>query len=442
MSYKDAVSYLDSLGIDAMKSMGPSLQRIEAICEALDHPEGSLQAIHITGTNGKTSTARIVTRVLATAGLSVGTYTSPHLQTIRERISLNGVPISEDDFGEVFAHVEPFARAVQADVGESLTYFEILTAMFFLWAAEQPVDAAVVEVGLGGRWDATNVISAPVAIVTNVGLDHTGLLGMERTQIGGEKAGIIKPDAVAVTAERAPDVLAVLNAEADRVGARMSTIDRDFFIADNRVALGGRYLSLQTSTRSYDELFLSLHGAHQGVNAAVALEAATRFIPARELDEVVVAEAFASTFVAGRLETIHLNGGDAHTVVLDVAHNPDGASALVTSLTEAFAFERVVFVVGILADKDYRGMLAELARLDCNLFFTEAKTVRSVPADELRVAADELGLASEVIDDVAKATDAAIESAKRGELVCITGSHYVVGEARTHLRGSPSRVRE
>jgi dihydrofolate synthase/folylpolyglutamate synthase len=438
VGWESAVSYLDSLGVDAMKSMAPSLKRIEAICEALDHPEDSLQAIHITGTNGKTSTARIATRVLASAGLSVGTYTSPHLQTIRERISLNGVPISEDDFGDVFDHVGPFASAVQADLGEGLTYFEILTAMFFMWAAEQPVDAAVVEVGLGGRWDATNVITAPVAVITNVGLDHTGLLGMERTQIAREKAGIIKADAVAVTGERAPDVLAVLGAEADRVDARMSTIDRDFAVADNRVALGGRYLSLRTGARSYEELFLSLHGAHQGVNAAVALEAATRFIPARELDETVVAEAFASTFVAGRLESIKLNGGETRTVVLDVAHNPDGASALVTSLAEAFAFERVVFVVGILADKDYRGMLAELARLECSLFFTEAKTVRSVPADELRVAADELALPSEVIDDVAKATDAAIDSAGRGELVCITGSHYVVGEARTHLRGTPA----
>ena len=439
MTFERAVSYLDSLGVDAMKSIGPSLHRIQAICAALDDPQRTLQAIHITGTNGKTSTARVATSLLVSAGLSVGTYTSPHLQTIRERICLNGVPISEDDFGEIFDHISPFVRSVEDDLGEALTYFEILTAMFFLWAAELPVEAAVVEVGLGGRWDATNVIAAPVAVVTNVGLDHTGLLGIERTQIAREKAGIITPEAVVVTAERAPDVLAVIAAEAETAGAELSVIERGFAVIDNRVALGGRYLSVRTNVRSYEDLFLPLHGAHQGVNAAVALEAATRFIPAKELDESIVEDAFASTFVPGRLETIRKERSDDPTVVLDVAHNPDGVSALVNSLAEAFAFVRVVFVVGILSDKDFRGMLSELARLDCTLVFTEAKSVRSVPVDELRVAAEELGLTCEVIDDVAKAVDAAIAAADSSELVCVTGSHYVVGEARTHLLAETRR---
>lgn len=431
MSFEEADDYLESLGVDAMKSMAPSLHRIEALCEALDHPERQVKAIHVTGTNGKTSTARIATSLLAATGLTVGTYTSPHLESVRERIALSGEPISKADFGDAFDHLRPYLTHVEETLGERLTYFEVLTGLFFLWAAETPVDAAVVEVGLGGRWDATNVIDAPVAVITNVGLDHTQLLGETRESIAGEKVGIVKPGSILVTGERSPAILQIFREIATEWDVTMSVLGKDFEETDNRVAFGGRYLGVNTSAQSYDELFLPLHGSHQGVNAAIALEAVTRFLPAQTLGLDVVLEGLGKTTAPGRLETFRAEGEAA--VVLDVAHNPDGMSAFVTSLIEAFAFERAVVVLGILADKDYRGMLAELARIPCSLILTEPRSVRAVPVTELHDAAADFGLDSIVVDDVAGAVKAAVAATGPGDMVCVTGSHYVVGEARPGL---------
>ncbi|MFN2587020.1 MAG: folylpolyglutamate synthase/dihydrofolate synthase family protein [Actinomycetota bacterium] len=426
MTYADATAHLDALGIDAMKSLAPSLHRIEALCDALDNPQLQIPAIHVTGTNGKTSTGRIASSLLAATGLSVGTYTSPHLQSVRERIALNGEPIDEDAFGEVFAHLAPYLDSVETRLGERLTFFEVMTAMFFLWAVEAPVDAVVVEVGLGGRWDATNIVPAAVAVLTNVGLDHTALLGTDRATIAREKAGIIKHDSYVVTAERDPAIVELVAVEADGMLAPVAALGRDFRIKQNSAALGGRFLWIETSARMYDSLFLPLHGAHQGVNAATALEAVTRFLPGQVLGEEVVARGLAETKAPGRMETVD-------GVLLDVAHNPDGVSALAGALAEAFDFRDGVFVVGILADKDYRGMLRELARISPRMVFTRAASARSVDPQELLSVAAELGLEDcAVAGDVAEAIGAARELA-RGALVCVTGSHYVVGEARDHL---------
>lgn len=432
MGFQEAQAYLEALGVDAMKSLTPTLHRIEVLCELLDHPERAAPALHVAGTNGKTSTARIASSLLGAAGLTVGTYTSPHLQSVRERLALNGEPVSKETFGEVFDHVFPFVRLAEEQLGAKLSYFEILTAMFFLWAAESPVDAMVVEVGLGGRWDATNIIDAPVAVVTNVGLDHTGLLGTERVVIAAEKAGIIKPGATAVSGEKIPEVLEVIAKEA-RDPARLHRIGREFDIIDNRVAFGGRYVSIDTSARGYKGLFLPLHGGHQGVNAAVALEAVVNFVPDASLSDEVVAEGFANTVVPGRLEALRPEGEGAPVIVLDVAHNPDGASAFVGSLVEAFAFDRAVVVIGILGDKDYKGILQEIARLPCTVIATQAKTVRSVLPRDLLEAAHGIGLECEVLDDVGSALKRAVEISTPGDIVCVTGSHYVVGEARSLL---------
>jgi dihydrofolate synthase / folylpolyglutamate synthase len=433
VSFEEAQAHLDSLGVDAMKSLAPSLHRIQAICEALDHPERSVPAIHVTGTNGKTSTARVAASLLTAAGLSVGIYTSPHLETIRERIARSGEPISEAEFGDLFDHLLPYAEVVEKQLDEKLSYFETLTAMFFLWAAEAPVDAMVVEVGLGGRWDATNVVPAPVAVITNVGLDHTGLLGMDKTAIAKEKAGVIKERATAVTAELDPAVLSVIESAADVAGAGVSRLGREFRLTDNRTAFGGRYLSVSTSARDYTGLFLPLHGSHQAANAATALEAVVRFVPHGSLDDEVVAEGLAATHVPGRLEVLRSDEGAGPTVVLDVAHNPDGMSALISSLLEAFAFERVVFVIGILRDKDHRGMLSELTRVPCTVIASEAKSVRSVPPKELHAASTDLGLDCTVVESAVEAVRRAVQSADPGDLVCVTGSHYVVGEVRSFL---------
>jgi dihydrofolate synthase / folylpolyglutamate synthase len=433
-----AQTYLESLGIDAMKKTAPSLHRIAAICEAMNNPQKALQAIHVTGTNGKTTTARIATSLLAATGLSVGTYTSPHLETMRERIALNGESISEGDFEELFAHLLPYLELVESRLGEGLTYFEVLTAMFFLWGAEAALDAAVIEVGLGGRWDATNVVDASVAVITNVGLDHVGLLGTTKEKIAWEKAGIVKKGAAVVTAEVGPEASPVIAREVDAQEASLSILGRDFEATENRLAVGGRYLSLRTSLTAgletrpgvYEGLFLPLHGSHQGVNAAVATESVVKFLPAQTLSPEVIAQGLATVSAPGRLETLRPMGEEGPTLVLDVAHNPDGMSALVNSVIEAFAFENAIVVVAILADKDYEGMLSELSRLPCRLIATRPTTVRSVEPKRLQEHATKIGIDCEVIEDVGTAVTSALNQAGEAELVCISGSHYLVGEAR------------
>jgi dihydrofolate synthase/folylpolyglutamate synthase len=405
---------------------------MEAICEALNHPERSIPAIHITGTNGKTSTARIATALLSGLGLNVGTYTSPHLETIRERLAWNGDPIGEDDFSDLFDHIRPYVQVVEARLGERLTYFELLTAMFFLWAAEAPVDVAVLEVGLGGLWDATNVADAPVAVITNIGHDHKEFLGDDKAGIAREKAGIIKTEAVAITAERDPAIVEIIADAATAHDATLLRVDRDFGVVENKIAVGGRYLSVRTTRGDYEGLFLPLHGSHQGVNAVTALEAVVSFLPAQQLAHEVVASALTTVSAPGRLETFRLNQIEA-PIVLDVAHNPEGTSALVTALLETFAFDRVITVVGILQGKDSVGILTEFARIPTRLILTQARSGRALSTDELAATADALEIESESVPDVTAAIARAVATAGEGDLICITGSHYVVGEARAQL---------
>jgi dihydrofolate synthase/folylpolyglutamate synthase len=259
---------------------------------------------------------------------------------------------------------------------------------------------------------------------------------MERETIAKEKAGIAKPDGILVTGERSPTVQAVIAAEAEGVGAGLSVLERDFSVLENTIAVGGRSLSLRTSRAEYRDVFLPLHGAHQGTNAALAAEAVARFVGGETLLDDVIAEGFAKTEVPGRLEA--LRGDGTATVILDVAHNPEGMSALVGSLLEGFAFDQVTVVLGILADKDHLGMLTELTRVPCRVIATEARTVRSVPPDELMMEAVRLGLECELASTVEEAIVAAVSATEETELICVTGSHYVVGEARTYLLGEPT----
>jgi dihydrofolate synthase / folylpolyglutamate synthase len=437
MGFPEARNHLDALGIDAMKSLEPSLHRIEALCEALDHPQRSAPAIHITGTNGKSSVARMATALLDTAGLNVGTFTSPHLVSVTERIALGGTPISEDEFGDVFDSIKPYIDVVERDLAERLSYFETLVGMFFLWCADAPVDAMVVEVGLGGRWDATNVVGSPVSVITSIGLDHTAMLGEAKEKIAAEKSGIIKPASVLVTGERFPNILAVLTSEAERVGAESSIMGRDFEIVDDRLALGGRYLDLRSSRAGYEEIYLPVHGHHQAINGAMALEAVTRFIPAQELGDELVRDGFASLVLPGRVEIVQAASENSPAVVMDVAHNPDGISALVDSLLETFAFEQATVVIGVLNDKDLVGMLTELARMPCRLIVTRASTQRAIPPRELHARAQEIGLEAEIVSDSRTALDVAVRETSASDLVCVTGSHYVVGETRSSLAGTP-----
>ncbi len=432
MGWAQATSYLDSLGIDAMKTLSPSLSRIEALLASLDDPQKGLQGIHIAGTNGKSSTARIASSLLIASGLSVGTFTSPHLSSIRERIMLNAEPLSEDMFGAVFDQMAPYIGLAEDGLGEKLSYFEVLTGMFFLWAAEQPVDVVVVETGLGGTWDATNVFAGDVAVITGIGLDHMQLLGSDRMTIAGEKVGIVKQDATAVIGERAPDIQSFLAERAVDVGAAVSLVGRDFEPVDDRVAYGGRYLSLRTHRRTYEGMFLPLHGSHQARNAAVALEAVTRLLAAQELEEALVAVGLSSVTAPGRMETIPVSGTGV-PVVLDVAHNPEGLSALVSSLGEAFPFDRVLGVVGFLRDKDHLGMLTELSRLDIKLFLTRPNDERGLDPAGYMEAARSVDPDAVAYPDPVHAIDAALLSASETDLILVTGSHYVVGAVRDHL---------
>lgn len=431
MSWDEATAYLNALGVDAMKSLKPSLHRINALCDALDHPERRVPAIHIAGTNGKTSTARLATSLLAASGLSIGTFTSPHLSSVRERIAYNGAPVEEEVFGDLFAHVHPLVELVQNRLGEQLSYFELLTGMFLLWAVDAPVDVVVVEAGLGGRWDATNVIPSSCAVLTSVGLDHTSLLGTDRTGIAREKSGIAKSGGVFVCGERDPSIQAVARAEAESLGAEFVAIGRDFDLVESRVAVNGRVVSARTSTgTAYEDVFLALHGQHQALNAAVALEAVSRFLPTRPLDLDIVGQAFADVSVPGRMEAFRVARG---RLVLDVAHNPDGMSSLVSALVDSFAFDRLVVVAGFLDDKDYESMILELARVAAVLVATAARTARAVPAAEVARAAAVHGVSASIEQTVPAAVRAALAAAGPEDLVCVTGSHYVVGEARSHL---------
>lgn len=435
MSYTEALAYLDALGVDAMKKLAPSTHRIEALCDLLNNPERVVPAIHITGTNGKSSTARIASGILTAAGLSVGTYSSPHLQSVRERIALNGEPISEEVFTDLFDHIRPYVETVETKLSERISYFELLTAMFFLWAAETPVDAMVVEVGLGGRWDATNVLPSSVPVITNIALDHTAMLGSTPEEIAAEKVGIVKPGSVLVTAERAPGVLAVMA----QTAPQMSVLDKDFGILENRVAFGGRYLSMRSSHKTYEGLFMPLHGSHQGVNAATAVEAVSGFLPAGTLGHEVVLDGLGTVTARGRMESTHVDGSTV-PIILDVAHNPSGMSAMISSLVEAFAFERAVFVVGVLSDKDHLGILSEIARVGGTVIATEARSSRSVARDELADEARALGMEAEAIEGVRSAVERAQELVNDADLICVTGSHYVVGEARDLLLPSDAET--
>jgi dihydrofolate synthase/folylpolyglutamate synthase len=421
-SYEQALAYLDE-HTDLERLVAgtwepPTLDRMRALVDLLASPQHAQPAVHVTGTNGKGSTVRLVSQLLAAHNLSVGTYTSPDLQRVNERLARNGEPIDDDSFAEVIEAV----AAVEGLSGVRPHRFEVLTLAAFRWFADAPVDAAVVEVGLGGRWDATNVVDAAVAVVTNVGLDHTEVLGPTRADVAGEKAGIVKPGGVLVLGETDPELVPIF----EREGPAATWLrDREFGCTANHVAVGGRLLDLYTPGARYDDLFVALHGAHQGDNAAVALAAAEAFF-GRPLDDDVVREAFATVQVPGRFEVV----GRAPLVVLDGAHNPDGARAAAATLGDFSIDGDRILVVGMNAGRDPREMLEALdARSARAVIATAADWVRAMPPLEIAEAARSLGVDAEVVPSVGAAVDRAVALASEDDLVLVAGSLYVVGEA-------------
>lgn len=428
MNFRDALEWLDNhINLEATMSpkrlAPPTLDRMSELMTLMAEPQHQYPVLHLTGTNGKTSTARIASRLLEATNLSVGTYTSPHLESITERMAWNGEPISEAAFGEVIGEVADLVGLMSTVP----SHFEILTAAAFRWFSDLPVHAAVVEVGLLGRWDATNVADGSVAVVTNVGLDHVNYAGTLEN-IAREKAGIVKPGATLVLGERDPDLAAIL--EDVPAGAIWRRGD-DFDVLDRRLAHGGRLVTIRTPGAIYEDVFLSLHGAFQVDNAAIALAACEAFLGGPIADDVVE-EAFAAVTSPGRLEVM----GHQPLVLLDGAHNPDGARALAPTLLEEFAVAgRTIVVFGVLDPHDPVEMLDALRDLHIDEIVACAPaSPRALPPEEVLAAADELGIPAQAARSVAAAVDRALSIAEEDDLVLVTGSLHTVGNARTALR--------
>lgn len=412
----------------------PNLERMRHLVELLGSPQIEYPVVHVTGTNGKTSTARMVTELLKGQGLSVGLYTSPHLERINERLVWGGEVIGDAALAEALLPVMLAERGLLASgAAEPLTFFEIVTAAAFRWFADVAVDVAVVEVGLGGAWDATNVVAADIAVITNVSIDHVEYLGATRESIAREKAGIIEPQSVVVLGE---DDRELRSALAGCPGERQLVREEDFRVVTTHVAHGGRMLDLITPGGEYSEVFLPLHGAHQADNAAIALTAAEAFLGGTHLDGDAVVEAFAAVRSPGRLEVV----GRRPLVLLDGAHNVAGAEALATALAEEFIAAPRVFVVGFLEEKDPREMLAALGVLDAQMVIAcRPPSPRGRPASEVGDAAVALGVPFarvRVVEIVAEALAAALAEIESDGQVIVTGSLYVVGAARAAIRAS------
>jgi len=417
----------------AGRAAEPTLERIAALTAAMGDPERSFPCIHITGTNGKTSTTRLCTALVMAQGLSVGTYTSPHLVSLNERIAWNGEPIGDDDLFDVLSPLAALEEFIRAENPGMLapTWFELMTAAAYRFFADVAVDAGVIEVGLGGRYDATNVADGAVAVATNVELDHVSILGGTRAKIAWEKAGIVKPGCVAVVGDEDDDIVAVFEDEARRVGAAAFwRRGVEFDCVGNFAAHGGRVVSVRTPGATYEDLFVPLYGAHQGDNVTIAVAAAEAFFGV-PLDASVVAEALGSARVPGRLEVL----GRRPLVVLDGAHNAAGAAALGEALGEDFGVvRRTVLVFGCLNGRSPGDVLAALGpdRI-AHVVACTPPSLRGVPAADVAAAAAALGLEVSIADSVPEALAAARGLVSADDLVLVTGSLYLVGAARRHL---------
>ncbi|HET6561734.1 MAG TPA: folylpolyglutamate synthase/dihydrofolate synthase family protein [Marmoricola sp.] len=420
----------------------PSLDRIRALTELMGDPHRAYQVVHLTGTNGKTSTARMVDALVRARGLRTGRFTSPHVESMTERISVDGEPLDEEAFVQAYLDVAPFLDLVDADQPHPLSFFETVVGMAFAAFADAPVDVAVVEVGMGGSWDATNVVDAQVSVVTPVAMDHAEYLGNHAQAIALEKAGIIKPGAHVVVAEQTEDVLPILVDRAREVGATLLREGVDFGVVHRAAAVGGQVVTLRGLHAQYDEVFLPLYGEHQAHNAALALAAVEALTVDEPLSDEVVREAFGEVTSPGRLEIVRRGP----TVLLDAAHNPHGAAAVVEAVRDSFIFDPLVGVVGVMADKDAEGMLAELEPIFSEIVCTQSSSARSMSAEALgEIAADLFGEHRvRVVPRLDDALETAVTLAETGGSggesigsggVLVTGSVVTVGEARLLLRG-------
>ena len=424
MDFADAVAYLDDHASyeKTGRVTSPSLEPITRLTAAMGEPHRAYPVIHVTGTNGKGSTAQMITRLLIAQGLSVGTYASPHLERVNERIARDGEAISDEDFAEQIAAVAD----LEGLTGVRPSYFEAVTAAAFRYFADTAVDVAVIEVGLLGQWDATNIVDAQVAVVTNIGMDHNEFAGPSLADVAREKSGIIKPGSAAVLGETDPDLVAVL---AQPEAATRLVRGDDFATNGNQLALGGRLVDIRTPTTIYPEVFVPLHGAHQGDNASLALTALEAFFAA-PLAPDVVTEGFGSVTMPGRFEVL----GHQPLVVVDGAHNPGGADTCAQVFFDDFRPDgRRILVVGTL--REPAAMLAALRADEFDLVVAcTAPSPRGVPVERVAKAAVELGC-DEVLaaNTVVEACRVAMRSLDGDDAVLATGSLYVAGAARGEL---------
>ncbi|WKD57175.1 Folylpolyglutamate synthase [Corynebacterium capitovis DSM 44611] len=426
----------------------PTLERVDYVMDLLGSPQRSYKVIHVAGTNGKTSTVRMIDSLLRSFGHRVGRTSSPHLQTVTERIAIDGEPIHPADFVRIYEEISPYFEMADAHFGQPLSYFEALSCIAFAAFADAPVDVAVVEVGLGGRWDATNVVSADVSVIMPIGLDHMEYLGDTIEDIAEEKAGIItNPDSVTIIGEQEPEAKRVILERAVEVGSAVARFGREFSVVEAGVAVGGQSLTLAGLSGEVSEVFLPLSGPHQAHNAAVALAAVEAFSGAsaqRPLDAAAVRDGFAAVTSPGRLERVRATP----TTFIDATHNPHGARALALALSTDFNFARLVGVIAVLGDKDAAGILRALEPVLTEVVITQNTSPRALDAYELAdIARDVFGDERvHIAGNLVAAYELAVELAEdalaevgvqSGSGVLITGSVVTAGEARTMFGKEP-----
>ena len=415
----------------------PTLERIAALVDVLGSPQLTYPTIHVGGTNGKTTTARMIDSLLFEMGLRTGRFTSPHLESYLERISINGQPIDPKAMIFSYNDIAAYLDFMDTKFDTPISFFEAMTALAFAAFAEHPIDVGVIEVGMGGEWDATNVVDADVSVIMPIDLDHTEYLGSTIAEIAKTKAGIIKEGGFVVLAQQQPEAAVELLKQAALVGADIAREGLEYVIESRTLAVGGQLLTIKTPKDTYEEIFLPLHGKHQASNAAAALVAVEAFFGEQELDYEAVLAGFASVQSPGRCEVLHRDP----TIIIDAAHNPHGAKALTETIQSEFTFDEVIGVFAAMGDKDVHGALIELEKVMNSIIVTKNSSSRSMSVNDVEILATKVFGAERVFS--ADSLDLAIEKAIKDSIrplsedtigILITGSVVTVGEARTLVR--------
>ena len=417
--------------------IAPSTERIAALVDILGSPQLTYPTIHVGGTNGKTTTSRMIDSLLFAHGLRTGRFTSPHLETYRERIAINGQLIDPKDLIFAYNDIAAYLDLMDSKFENPISFFEAVTALGFVAFAEHPVDVAVIEVGMGGEWDATNVVEADVSVLMPIGFDHMEYLGHTLHEIAATKAGIIKEGGFIVLAQQEPEAAKELIRKAAEVGADVVREGIEYSITSRAVAVGGQLITIAGLHDTYDDIFLPLHGKHQAANAASALVAVEAFFGDQPLDIEAVRAGFAAVTSPGRCEVVHRDP----TIIVDAAHNPHGAKALADTLANEFNFDEIVAVVGVFGDKDAHGILLELEPIVDHVIVTASSSTRAMSSSELEKIATKIFGVDRVfeVSDLATALDRAVNDATRPLSedtigIIVTGSVVTVGEARSYLR--------